>query len=219
VEEPAGRPRAVSTARGKSGLRRAGCWREPGGGNLADRATESRPPGASSPQVRVKRCGKSAPARRATVAAGNPHPEQGRAGSDRGRPVRAAGWAASGRRTVRRRHSCRRERWSPAGRAPRTGSGLQVGSSTLVCEAVRRCRIALRRSRSPLRWERRFPMCWLLVWTCSSAASTPARIPARSATTSRGRAIDSGRRCIVGDSPIACSTPPTTPSWCGTDAG
>lgn len=33
-EEPAGRPRVSSGARGKSGLRRAGCWGDPGGGDL-----------------------------------------------------------------------------------------------------------------------------------------------------------------------------------------
>ena len=60
--------------RGRSGLRRAGCWRESGRGDLSVRATESRPPldaaaSAGASQVRVKRCGKSAPASGATRAA------------------------------------------------------------------------------------------------------------------------------------------------------
>jgi len=33
-EEPAGRPRVPSGARGKSGLHRAGCWGDPDGGDL-----------------------------------------------------------------------------------------------------------------------------------------------------------------------------------------
>jgi hypothetical protein len=70
-----------SRRRGRSGLHRAGCWREPGRSDLTDRATESRPPmaGPGSAQARVKRCGKSAPSPGATSADGNPHPEQGRA--------------------------------------------------------------------------------------------------------------------------------------------
>ena len=45
--------------RGKSGLRRAGCWVTPSLGDEQDSATESKPPRACG--VRVKRRGKSSP--------------------------------------------------------------------------------------------------------------------------------------------------------------
>ena len=64
------RPRAglrAAPVRGTSGLHRARCWVTPSRGDPQDSATESRPPMARTPrgaqaQVRVKRCGKSAPA-------------------------------------------------------------------------------------------------------------------------------------------------------------
>ena len=67
VEEPAGRPRPrFARGRGKSGLHRAGCWGDSGGGDLAKaQQREDRPLRG----VRVKRCGKSAPAARATAPA------------------------------------------------------------------------------------------------------------------------------------------------------
>ena len=67
--ESAGRPRSRSRDRGKSGLHRAGCWPTASRGDPQDSATESKPPPASpgpygpvAPVVRVKGCGKSAPA-------------------------------------------------------------------------------------------------------------------------------------------------------------
>src|SRR4029077_12134877 len=47
--------------RGKSGLRRAGCWLTASRGDSKDSATENRPPGVARRPARVKRCGKSAP--------------------------------------------------------------------------------------------------------------------------------------------------------------
>ena len=58
--------------RGKSGLHRAGCWLTASRGDPQESATENRPPmaGPRGPdQVRVKRCGKSAPAPGVTRAA------------------------------------------------------------------------------------------------------------------------------------------------------
>ena len=58
--------------RGRSGLHRAGCWLTASRGDPQDSATENRPPmaGPKGPaQVRVKRCGKSAPASGATRTA------------------------------------------------------------------------------------------------------------------------------------------------------
>ncbi len=82
----------LRTARGKSGPTGQGAGESQAGATSrtgqqrTDRLARLGPDGA-----RVKRCGKSAPARRVTGAAGNPHPEQGRTGSDRGWPARAAG--------------------------------------------------------------------------------------------------------------------------------
>ena len=58
--------------RGRSGLRRAGCWLTASRGDSQESATENRPPmapGLPGAQVRVKRCGKSAPAPGATRTA------------------------------------------------------------------------------------------------------------------------------------------------------
>jgi hypothetical protein len=52
----------VRRGRGKSGLHRAGCWPTASRGDPQDSATENRPPPCASRAVRVKRCGKSAPA-------------------------------------------------------------------------------------------------------------------------------------------------------------
>src|SRR5690554_3869716 len=75
-------------------------------------------------QARVKGCGKSAPASGAIPAAGNPHPEQGR----------AVGWMARPPEP-RFRHPRvgRADGWSPNGtpaRDPGTESRLQAGSPT-----------------------------------------------------------------------------------------
>ena len=67
--EGAGWSPARQRAGGKSGHRRAGCWLTARGGDPTDSATESRPPRALGRAVRVKRCGKSAPAIRVTGSA------------------------------------------------------------------------------------------------------------------------------------------------------
>ena len=73
ASRPGGRVRArKGPGRGTSGLRRAGCWVTPSRGDSQDSATEKRPPmgdGQPPPQVRVQRCGKSAPAPGVTRAA------------------------------------------------------------------------------------------------------------------------------------------------------
>ncbi|EDL60609.1 hypothetical protein PM8797T_11174 [Gimesia maris DSM 8797] len=51
---------------GKSGLHRARWWVTPTVREDRESATESKPPGQFAGQVRVKRCGKSAPADRVT---------------------------------------------------------------------------------------------------------------------------------------------------------
>ena len=90
--ESAGRPRTdpSGTVRGTSGLHRARCWVTPSRGDPQESATENRPPmAACSPeaaaQVRVKRCGKSAPASGVTRMAWQTPPG---ARSDRGRAAR-----------------------------------------------------------------------------------------------------------------------------------
>src|SRR4029077_20094441 len=67
--------------RGKSGLRRAGCWLTASRGDSRDSATENRPP--AERQARVKRCGKSAPRRRRRRRHGKPHLEQEQIGERR----------------------------------------------------------------------------------------------------------------------------------------
>ncbi len=67
-----GHPSCQVTDRGRSGLHRAGCWLTASRGDLQESATENRPPMAmplGSAQVRVKRCGKSAPANGVTRSA------------------------------------------------------------------------------------------------------------------------------------------------------
>ena len=62
----------TGSGRGRSGLHRAGCWLTASRGDPQDSATENRPPMArphGRAQVRVKRCGKSAPATGATRSA------------------------------------------------------------------------------------------------------------------------------------------------------
>ena len=69
-------------AGGKSGLHGTGCWVTPRRGDSTESATETRPLlYHTGIEVRVKRCGKSAPAYLETGMAGKPHPEQGQAGS------------------------------------------------------------------------------------------------------------------------------------------
>ena len=65
----AGRLRGLAP-RGKSGHHRAGCWVTPRRGNpTEERNREKTADAATRPQVRVKRCGKSAPAVPVTVPA------------------------------------------------------------------------------------------------------------------------------------------------------
>ncbi len=78
--------------RGRSGLHRAGCWLTASRGDSQESATENRPPmgrwsgsPGRRPQVRVKRCGKSAPAPGVTRAAWQTPPG---ARSNVGRPAR-----------------------------------------------------------------------------------------------------------------------------------
>ena len=80
---------AAIRRRGKSGLHRAGCWREPGRGDLTDKCNREQTadgPGDRS-QVRVKRCGKSAPAATVTSSA-RQTPPGARPSRGHGRPVR-----------------------------------------------------------------------------------------------------------------------------------
>jgi hypothetical protein len=105
--ESARRPRAGrfgAPVRGTSGLHRARCWVTPSRGNPQESATENRPPmagpvaGRGPAQVRVKRCGKSAPASGATRAARQTppgaRPRRGRTARPQtppGRPLEPAG--------------------------------------------------------------------------------------------------------------------------------
>ncbi len=76
-----GRRRVLrGTDGGKSELHRAGCRVTPGSRfrPATESAAEKEPPMApSGVQVRVKRCGKSAPGRRRRRSHGKPHSEQG----------------------------------------------------------------------------------------------------------------------------------------------
>ena len=86
VSRPGGRG-VARPRRGRSGLRRTGCWCEPGRGDLSvqgNREQTADGPGNRA-QARVKRCGKSAPALGATPAARQPPPG---ARSNVGGPVR-----------------------------------------------------------------------------------------------------------------------------------
>jgi hypothetical protein len=86
VSRPGGRG-VARPRRGRSGLRRTGCWCEPGRGDLSvqgNREQTADGPGNRA-QARVKRCGKSAPASGATPAARQPPPG---ARSNAGGPVR-----------------------------------------------------------------------------------------------------------------------------------
>jgi len=75
------------TFRGKSGLHSTRWWVTPTVREDRESATESKPPNGSfhghgrdnCVVVRVKRCGKSAPADRVTGWLGKPHREQGQA--------------------------------------------------------------------------------------------------------------------------------------------
>ena len=139
VEEPAGRPRPrFARGRGKSGLHRAGCWGDSGGGDLAKaQQREDRPLRG----VRVKRCGKSAPAARATAPARQAPPgaRPSRQRSRVARPSCRVGRTARENRdaAARRGDRLRAER---DGRrrdlGPGTGSGLQAGSSLSVMGAT-----------------------------------------------------------------------------------
>lgn len=65
----------AAVRRGKSGLQRTGWWVTPTGREIRDSATENKPPRGSLRAVRVKRCGKSAPAGRVTGLARQTPPE------------------------------------------------------------------------------------------------------------------------------------------------
>src|SRR5688572_4259777 len=66
---PGGRGSRFGADRGKSELHRAGCWVTPSGSDPRESATERKPPRAARRAVRVKRCGKSAPAEEVTPPA------------------------------------------------------------------------------------------------------------------------------------------------------
>ena len=91
VSRPGGRGRdRFGPGRGRSGLHRAGCWLTASRGDPQESATENRPPMAAPPaQVRVKRCGKSAPAVRATGGSANPTRSKAKRGT--GLPARPGG--------------------------------------------------------------------------------------------------------------------------------
>ena len=115
--------------RGTSGLHRAWCWVTPSRGDPQDSATESRPPMARPPgraQVRVKRCGKSAPAPGVTRVALQTPPG---ARSNRGRAARPMALRCRHPRVDRtsRRATAGRDGWSPR-TSVRTESGVQANS-------------------------------------------------------------------------------------------
>ena len=121
VSRPGGRV-PTRSVRGTSGLHRAGCWVTPSRGDPQESATENRPPMAdSSAQVRVKRCGKSAPAPGATPVARQTPPGA--------RPSRGMGCPPATPRVGRksRRATAGREGWPSPGR-PGTESGVQADS-------------------------------------------------------------------------------------------
>jgi len=125
---------STGPGRGKSGLRRAGCWLTASRGDPQESATENRPPMASRlrvAQVRVKRCGKSAPASGATrVARQTPlgaRPSRGRAARSIPQVGRIDGWSPI-------RSSARTRRTEPR---------LQAGSlriTVLTCDFTSRRR-------------------------------------------------------------------------------
>ena len=65
----------AAVRRGKSGLQRTGWWVTPTGREIRESATENKPPRGVLREVRVKRCGKSAPAGRVTGLARQTPPE------------------------------------------------------------------------------------------------------------------------------------------------
>src|SRR5690606_20836400 len=99
--EPTRQSLAAQAAGGKSGLHRAGCQVTPGGlagdGVTTASAAENIPPMApfsgKAAQVRVKRCGKSAPRGGQPPWQGKPHPEQDQIGV----PWRGPRWTRVGR--------------------------------------------------------------------------------------------------------------------------
>ena len=97
-EEPAGRPRPRETRSRKVRLHRAGCW-ETQAGRPREGATERRPPPSG---VRVKRCGKSAPAARATAPA-RQAPPGARPSRQRSRAARPSCRVGRTARATRRR--------------------------------------------------------------------------------------------------------------------
>jgi len=145
-------------------------------GRPREGATESKPPSALRRRGKVKRWGKSH--QRGGRPRGSATPVRSKAaGSVRGRPAELPG-SRTARAKPRRRPGARasdRERWSPAARdAPRTGSGLQAGSSTSSIRFARHAdppppaKIWMRRDSGSC------PTCSLLGWTSCSSASTRA---------------------------------------------
>ncbi len=100
---PCGRGSGRGVNRGKSELRRAGCWITSRGADPTESAAEKRPPAmpffpyflavcgivsGEGAQARVKRRGKSSPPGRRRPGHGKPHPEQGQIGGRQGLPAR-----------------------------------------------------------------------------------------------------------------------------------
>ena len=141
VRRPGGWVAAVlpRKERGTSELHRAGCRVTPGRGDPTESATETKP--SFLGRIRVKRCGKSAPASSVTRASGKPHPEQGQIGGhllprkekersapSSGRPLEPVGnggprWMATGR-LRRLQNSAYRPPGSAANQADSVGSRL-----------------------------------------------------------------------------------------------
>jgi hypothetical protein len=134
-------------------------------GDLTESATESRPPmdgPSGSSQARVKRCGKSAPASRATGTACKPRPEQGQVRVWVSRP---------GHQSVTQPLVGRIDGWSPRrrealDRIPPTGGLTVTHPQAAGCHPGRR-------TRCPRRW-RQF-RAWATsasMDTCSCDATT-----------------------------------------------
>ena len=108
-----------SRRRGRSGLHRAGCWREPGRSDLTVSGNREQTADGAAPrsgaQARVKRCGKSAPAPGATPTAWQP-PPGARPSRGHGRPVRPRQGHSSGRP----------QRWMVTEPDPREGPGNRI---------------------------------------------------------------------------------------------
>ena len=149
------RPRAglrAAPVRGTSGLHRARCWVTPSRGDPQESATENRPPMAISvAQVRVKRCGKSAPAPGVTPAAWQTPPGARPSRGD-GRPARHL---PHGRRLPSGRPQERAGNRQPRGmviadRKVGTESGVQADSSPTSLYAGRKVLLTCGQTNSKL---------------------------------------------------------------------